>query len=245
MRHLVALLVLASPLALSASTHASVVLFENLPSVNSSNEVDGTFSDGLESNGENFYSQAFGQGFQVTSAGTAINSIRIWGSSEFQDGIPPANRGVSENIESLEVSIMRVAGTSTNYSRIYNRTFRMSTQVTQTETNIRTAGILTPVFQIDIDLGEVGLSTGRYIMSIGGILVDPDGDAFIWSDGVADGGQPATQAYLSVGDTAAQWGYWEPVAGGTSASLVLYGVPGPGAVVAFAVAGLRQGRRRA
>ena len=245
MRSHVALIALTSPLLLSAPAGAAVI-FNNQPNIDSSNEVDGTFSDGMASEGLNFYAQAFGQGFQVTQSGSAINSIRIWGSSEFTQGIPPTNQGISDNVKSLEVSIMRVAGTATNYQRIYNRTFTVATQVIQTATGVRTAGILTPVFQLDIDLGEdVALANGSYIMSIGGVLEDPDGDAFIWSDGVADGAQAATQAYLTVGDTAAQWGYWEPVDTGISASMVLNGIPGPGAVAFLALAGLRQGRRRA
>lgn len=246
MRSHVSLIALASSLPLLCAPAGAAVIFNNPPNVDSSNRVDGTFSDGMASDGLNFYSQAFGQGFQVTQSGSAINSIRIWGSSEFTQGIPPTNQGISDNIKSLEVSIMRVAGTSTNYDRIYNRIFTVATQVVQTATGVRTPGILTPVFQLDIDLGEdVAVANGSYILSIGGILLDPDGDSFIWSDGVADGAQAATQAYLSVGDTAAQWGYWNPVETGISGSMVLNGIPGPGAVALLALTGLRQGRRRA
>lgn len=250
MRRSVADLVLASTFVLNASAGASVVIFENLPNVGTGNRVDGTFSDGLASQGLNFYSQAFGQGFQITEPGTAVNSLRIWGSSEFIDGIPPSVQGIAANVRSLEVSIMRVTSGATNYNRVYNRSFTVSSQVTQTATGILTQGLLTPVFQMDIDLGEfVSLGTGSYILSVGGILDNPEGNSFIWNDGVADGDAPATRAYVTVGDTAAQWGYWNTVPGGISASVVMYGVPGPGALALLSIAGLRHGfrhgRRRA
>jgi hypothetical protein len=107
------------------------------------------------------------------------------------------------------------------------------------------AGIETPVFQMDMALAnDVTLGAGNYILAVGGILADPDGDAWVWMDGVADGSLPSTQAYLTVGDFAPQWGYWDPVNSGVSGAMVLYGVPAPGALALLGLAGLRQGRRR-
>ena len=239
MRLDVASFALAIPFVFSTSALASVVIYQNQPAVSASGELDGTFSDAMSSEGVNYYSQAFGQGISF-NAGTEISDLRIWGSSE---GATTA--GLSDNVDSIQVSVMRIAGASTNYEVVYSRDFDMA-EVTMTDTGWTVPVSGFAIFQMDIAFGtSVALDPGNYILSAGGVLIDPeDGDAFAWMDGVADGAVAPNRAYLSVGDTAAQWGYWNPVTSGISASMVLYGVPGPGALVLMALAGLRQGRRR-
>jgi MYXO-CTERM domain-containing protein len=108
-----------------------------------------------------------------------------------------------------------------------------------------TAGTLSPVFRLSTVLaGNYTLGTGNYMITIGGVLNNPDGDSFAWTDGLADGSLPATQAYATVGDTPTEWGSWIPISDGTSGAFVLNGVPAPGAVALLAMAGLRGRRRR-
>ena len=221
-------------------------LVQNLPiePTPSNPRLDGTFSDGLASNGEYNYSEAFGQGFSLTGSSNLLTGLRVWGSSEFIDGIPSGNAGVSGNITAMQVTILRVSGSTGQYPVVANWSIPIA-QVTQTNTGWIVAGIETPVFQMDMALAnDVTLGAGNYILAVGGILADPDGDAWTWMDGVADGSLPSTQAYLTVGDFAPQWGYWDPVNSGVSGAMVLYGVPAPGALALLGLAGLRQGRRR-
>jgi hypothetical protein len=221
-------------------------LVQNLPiePTPSNPRLDGTFSDGLASNGEYNYSEAFGQGFSLTGSSNLLTGLRVWGSSEFIDGIPSGNAGVSGNITAMQVTILRVSGSTGQYPVVANWSIPIA-QVTQTNTGWIVAGIETPVFQMDMALAnDLTLGAGNYILAVGGILADPDGDAWVWMDGVADGSLPSTQAYLTVGDFAPQWGYWDPVNSGVSGAMVLYGVPAPGALALLGLAGLRQGRRR-
>jgi formylglycine-generating enzyme required for sulfatase activity len=210
-----------------APASGSTVLFENPLAVSSGGEANGVFSDGLSSGGGNYFSQGVGQRFQVEQPGATVTGLRVWGSSEFLNGIPSPAEGISPNVLGLEVSIMRVTGPSTNYPCVFKRNFPVPALVTQTSTGFRTEGILSPIFQIDIDFGPgVALEAGPYILSIGGILADPDGDAFIWSNGVADGASLTTGWYITSGDNSAQWGFWERVVLGLSSSMVLFGSPG-------------------
>lgn len=221
-------------------------LVQNLPiePTPSNPRLDGTFSDGLASNGEYFYSQAFGQGFSLSGSGTLLSNLTVWGSSEFTNGIPSGNAGVSANITRMQVSIMRVSGSTGDYPMVANWSIPIG-QVTQTNTGWLVDGILTPVFRMDMALADqVTLAAGNYILSVGAILEDPDGDAWVWMDGVADGSLPSTQAYLTVGDFAPQWGYWDPINSGVSGAMVLYGVPAPGALALLGAAGLIGTRRR-
>jgi hypothetical protein len=240
MRLAVAASALAIPFVVSAPAGAAVVLYDNQPAVNAAGELDGSFSDSMGSGGLTFYSQAVGQGFSFAFAGAEVSALRIWGTSE-----GATSGGLSGNVEAIEVSIMRITGSSTNYPVVFSKTFQMPS-ITMTNTGWRVPVSGFAIFQMDIAFGtSVALDPGNYILSAGGVLIDPeDGDAFAWMDGVADGAVAPNRAYLSVGDTAAQWGYWNPVNSGISASMVLYGVPGPGALVLMALAGLRQGRRR-
>jgi hypothetical protein len=247
MRRAVAGLSIIVSCAFAASSAAGVaVVAQNLPIEPSPSNprLDGTFSDGLQSAGGYFYSQAFGQGFSLSGSGTLLSNLTVWGSSEFTNGNPSGNSGVSANITRMQVSIMRVSGSTGDYPMVANWSIPIG-QVTQTNTGWLVDGILTPVFRMDMVLADqVTLAAGNYILSVGAILEDPDGDAWVWMDGVADGSLPSTQAYLTVGDFAPQWGYWDPVNSGVSGAMVLYGVPAPGALALLGLAGLRQGRRR-
>ena len=241
------IIVAASP-ALARST----TIAQNLPvpAVNDPtsgfNVQDGTFSDALESGGNYFYSQAIGQSFSVGSGqSSTITDIAFWGSSEYIQSSTPWNQtALSSNIISVQIAILRTDTGTSDFPIVHSWTIQTG-QFSQVLTGNYTAGTLSPVFLLSTVLaGNYTLGAGNYMITIGGVLNNPDGDSFAWTDGLADGSLPATQAYATVGDTPTEWGSWIPISDGTSGAFVLNGVPGPGAVALLAIAGLRGRRRR-
>jgi hypothetical protein len=241
------IIVAASP-ALARST----TIAQNLPvpAVNDPtsgfNVQDGTFSDALESGGNYFYSQAIGQSFSVGSGqSSTITDIAFWGSSEYIQSSTPWNQtALSSNIISVQIAILRTDTGTSDFPIVQSWTIQTG-QFSQVLTGNYTAGTLSPVFLLSTVLaGNYTLGAGNYMITIGGVLNNPDGDSFAWTDGLADGSLPATQAYATVGDTPTEWGSWIPISDGTSGAFVLNGVPAPGAVALLAIAGLRGRRRR-
>jgi hypothetical protein len=241
------IIVAASP-ALARST----TIAQNLPvpAVNDPtsgfNVQDGTFSDALQSGGNYFYSQAIGQSFSVGSGqSSTITDIAFWGSSEYIQSSTPWNQtALSSNIISVQIAILRTDTGTSDFPIVQSWTIQTG-QFSQVLTGNYTAGTLSPVFLLSTVLaGNYTLGAGNYMITIGGVLNNPDGDSFAWTDGLADGSLPATQAYATVGDTPTEWGSWIPISDGTSGAFVLNGVPAPGAVALLAMAGLRGRRRR-
>ena len=209
---------------------------------------DGTFSDALQSGGSYFYSQAIGQSFSVASGqSSTITDISFWGSSEYFQSTTPWNQtALSSNIISMQIAILRTDTGTSDFPIVHSWTIQTG-QFSQVLTGNYTAGTLSPVFLLSTVLaGNYTLGAGNYMITIGGVLNNPDGDSFAWTDGLADGSLPATQAYATVGDTPTEWGSWIPISDGTSGAFVLNGinVPAPGAVALLAMAGLRGRRRR-
>ena len=207
---------------------------------------DGTFSDALQSGGSYFYSQAIGQSFSVASGqSSTITDIAFWGSSEyFQSNTPWNQTALSSNIISMQIAILRTDTGTSDFPIVHSWTIQAG-QFSQVLTGNYTAETFSPVFRLSTALaGNFTLSAGNYMITIGGVLNNPDGDSFAWTDGLADGSAPATQAYATVGDTPTEWGTWIPISDGTSGAFVLNGVPAPGAVALLALTGLRGRRRR-
>jgi hypothetical protein len=211
---------------------------------------DGTFSDSLQSGGTYFWSQAIGQSFSVASGSTAsIASLQWWGSSEYINSSAPWNEtALSANITGFQIAILRTdAGTSTQFPVLTSWTVQRSA-VTQTLDGSYTPVTYSPVFQLNASLnGGFSLGAGNYMITVGAILADGQGDAFAWTDGVADGSLPDTQCWATVGDVASQWGTWSRVTDRTSGAFILNGTitPAPGAVALLCVAGTARRRRRA
>jgi hypothetical protein len=242
------IIVAASP-ALARST----TIAQNLPvpAVNDPtsgfNVQDGTFSDALESGGNYFYSQAIGQSFSVGSGqSSTITDIAFWGSSEYIQSSTPWNQtALSSNIVGMQIAILRTDTGTSDFPIVHSWTIQTG-QFSQVLTGNYTAETFSPVFRLSSVLaGNYTLGAGNYMITIGGVLNNPDGDSFAWTDGLADGSLPATQAYATVGDIPTEWGTWIAIPDGTSGAFVLNGVvPAPGAVALLAMAGLRGRRRR-
>ena len=209
---------------------------------------DGTFSDALQSDGSYYYSQAIGQSFSVGSGhSSTITDIAFWGSSAYLQSTTPWNQtALSSNIIGMQIAILRINTETSDFPIVHSWTIQTG-QFSQVLTGNYTTETFSPVFRLSSVLaGEITLGAGNYMITIGGVLNNPEGDSFAWTDGLANGSVPATQAYATVGDTPTESGTWIPIADNTSGAFVLNGinVPAPGVATLLAMAGLRGRRRR-
>lgn len=206
---------------------------------------DGTFSDSMSSGGQNYYSQALAQGFSISSSAT-LGSLSFWGASEYLNSNQPwLETGLSSNIDGFQVALYRVNEDGTMpqlTSWNINRGF-----FSQQATGTYTINTFSPIFKVSCQLsGSTVLDAGKYAITIGGRLLQPDGDAFAWIDGEWDGSGGATQSYITIGDIPSQWGTWLPLTDGTSGAFELYSaaVPAPSALALLALASGARSRRR-
>lgn len=243
-----------STLASSAAFAGDPVVASNLPVARTYDPVtgrylrDGTFSDALQSNGNYFYTQALGQSFSIGSGQSSVLSgVTWWGSSEYLNSSTPWNQSaLSSNIIGMQVAILRTDTGTANFPIVQSWTFQIG-QITQLTSGTFTPETFSPVFQLSAALtNSVSLSAGNYMITIGGVLLNPEGDAFAWTDGAADGSLPATQAYATVGDIPSEWGTWLPVTDGTSGAFVLQGttIPAPATLALLGLSALGKRRRR-
>jgi hypothetical protein len=208
------------------------------------------------SNFKQFYAR--GQRFsQVTDF--TVKSMRFWGVSEYIFGGSQAE--LSSNIIAIQVAIFRITPGNPEFPLAEGETSQQAiwtlsrSQFTQLATgnSVDIDGTLSPVFQMDAALsGAFQLAAGDYMITIGGVLDNAEGDAFAWVDGAFDGGNPATQAYGTRANQPGEWGRWiglaqapEPSASG---AVMLFGqgtpVPGPAALALLGLAGRASRRRR-
>ncbi|MBU3683261.1 MAG: hypothetical protein FGM39_04485 [Phycisphaerales bacterium] len=209
---------------------------------------DGPFSDAFSSGGNYFYSFALGQRFSVSQTQT-FGSVRLWGASEYiESGIPPWQQTrLSQNISAIQVSIFDFNGTGPASSPRHSWTINVGS-ITQTATGNYVGGSIgySPVFRLDAALlGGYTLGAGSYLVSVGAVLTIPDGSAFAWMSGIADGTLAATRSYGTSGDQVGEWGQWAPLVAGTTGAIEFYSeIPAPGAVSLLALGGLARRRRR-
>lgn len=234
------------------------MLYSNTPAVDPTTGLNqAVFSDAYDSEGDNFYAFALGQRVSQASAFT-VDSIRFWGISEYVFGGP--QNELSSNIIAIQVGIFRitpgnpdfpVAESNSSQQALWTLSRSQFSQLA-TGNSVDVGGTLSPVFQMDAILqGSLTLAAGDYMVTVGGVLANPDGDAFAWVDGNFDGGNPATQAYGTRANQPGEWGRWIALPNTpdsqASGSLVLFGsqVPAPAAIALLGAAGLARRRRRA
>jgi hypothetical protein len=209
---------------------------------------DGPFTDAFSSNGNYFYSFALGQRFNIDSTQT-FGSVRLWGASEYiESGIPPWQQTrLSQNISAIQVSIFDIGATGPASAPRHSWTIGVGS-ITQTATDNYVGGNLgySPVFRLDAALlGGYTLGAGSYLVSVGAVLTIPDGSAFAWMSGVADGSLAESRSYGTSGDQVGEWGQWAPLVGGTTGAIEFYSeIPGPATVSLLALGGLARSRRR-
>ena len=249
--------VLAAGLTLVAASAASAGIpwYSNapkpaVPDPNGSGFMiqDGPFSDGFSSGGNYYYSFALGQRFSINTTQT-FGSVRLWGGSEYiESGIPPWQQTrLSQNISAIQVSIFDIGATGPASTPRHSWTIDIGS-ITQTATGNYIGGSIgySPVFRLDAALlGGYTLGAGNYLVSVGALLTIPDGSAFAWMSGIADGSAAATRSYGTSGDQAGEWGQWAPLVGGTTGAIEFYSeIPGPATVSVLALGGLARSRRR-
>lgn len=209
---------------------------------------DGPFSDAFSSGGNYYYSFALGQRFSISQTQT-FGSVRLWGASEYiESGIPPWQQTrLSANISAIQVSIFDIGATGPASSPRHSWTINVNS-ITQTATGNNVGGSIgySPVFRLEAALlGGYTLGAGNYLVSVGAVLTIPEGSAFAWIAGMADGSLDATRSYGTSGDQVGEWGQWAPLVTGTTGAIEFYSViPAPGAVSLLALGGLVRSRRR-
>ena len=254
MRFFVASAVVSILASTASAQSGGSVLAQNLPATPVKDPAgsgrlvqNAAFSDALLSEGGYFYSQALAQRFNVAAPSWTLSSLSAWGASEYIGQDAPSQTALSSNVAALQVSILRIEGTTGQYPSVASWIIPIA-QVAQVQQGTYINNIYSPVFRLDMALANnITLASGSYILTVGGVLTDPEGDAFGWVDGQADGSLPSTQAFLTTGDVQGDWGFWAPVTNGTSGAFELRGVavPAPGALAALALAGIAGRRRRA
>ena len=216
---------------------------------------DGNFSDAMASQGQYLRSTAFGQSFRIISddaarTPTTLTGLRLWGASEYVElptgQLPQNQTALSSNVVALQVAIYRVDKSQTYFPLVQQWIIDMG-QITTSLTGSYVPNILSPVFQLDLQLtGSQNYTAGDYMITVGGVLAQDEGSGFAWADGVRDGssGGADNRAFVTNGEVSSQWGVWQQVDADASGAIEIYGIPAPGAIAAVLVAGLRGNRRR-
>lgn len=209
---------------------------------------DGPFTDAFSSAGQYFYSFALGQRFSISSTQT-FGAVRLWGASEYiESSTPPwLQTRLSANISAIQVSIFDINATGPASTPRHSWTIGVGS-ITQTTTGDYVGGNLqySPVFRLDAALlGGYTLAAGSYLVSVGAVLTMPEGSAFAWMSGVADGNLASSRSYGTSGDQVGEWGQWAPLVTGTTGAIEFYTeIPGPATVSLLALGGLVRSRRR-
>lgn len=204
---------------------------------------EGTFSDSLNSGGTNFYGLGLAQGF-TTAQSYSMDRLTVWGASEYAGVTEPwLQTSLSSNIVGFQAVLMKqneLGAYQQLKSWVVNRS-----SVTQTATGNCLDGVLSPVFELSMDLsGGFTVGAGTYYMAVGAILADGDGDSWSWVHGQWDGTNPSNLFLATVGDTPTSWGQWSAIPDGSSGSMLLESnIPAPG-TLALLAAGLAGSRRR-
>ena len=215
--------------AIAASTQAALIA-SNLPATNSSGFAYGITSDAISSNGTYYYGQAAAINV-TTGQAWSLGQLTFWGSSEAFNSTGLAN------FTAFQATIYN----STFTQVVAQRTWTMAQLATIATGNTNTAGGIE--YQFAGSLGGITLApSGNYRISIGAVLADPEGDAFVWTTGQSAGGGYTTNAITGWTTT---WAANPPLVGAGSFMLFGNAVPAPGGFALLAVAAMGSRRRRA
>ena len=215
--------------AVAASSQAALVA-SNLPATNSSGFAYGLTSDAISSKGTYYYGQAAAVSITVGQA-WSLGQLTFWGSSE------AFNSPGLANFAGFQATIYNA-----NFTQVVaQRTWTMAQVATIATGNANSAG--GDEYQFAGSLSGITLAAaGSYRISIGAVLADPEGDAFVWTAGQTAGGGYTTGNAGTWGST---WTANSPIQG--TGSFMLFGnaVPAPGGFALLALAAMGSRRRRA
>jgi hypothetical protein len=180
------------------------LLFSQTPS-----SADGFFSDGISTNGSQFYGQAFADNFTLAQQST-VTLIRFWGSSEnfvFND---------LTNFSAFDIYFY-----DPSWNVVASGQIPIGSFTTTATGNQNSLGGLEYEFELATNFV---LNAGNYQMHVGSINVSPGDDAWAWSEAVGDGNQ-----YFNVFDANG----WQSISGDSSFELEGQPVPEPGTMIAL------------
>lgn len=214
--------------AVVASSQAALIA-SNLPTTNGSGFSYGLTSDAISSAGSYYYHQA--TAVTVTTASAyALTQLTFWGSSE------AFNAPGLSNFSGFQMTIYNSAFTQV----VAQKTWTMAQLQSITTGNTNASGGIE--YQFAGTMSGISLAAGTYRVSVGALLVDGQGDAFVWSAGTGTAGGYNTG---NTGTFGTNWTANTTAQG--AGSYLLFGnvVPAPGAFALLAMAGVTSRRRRA
>ncbi len=186
------------------------------------NSADGFFSDGVSTNGSQFWAQSIADNFTLAQQST-VTTVRFWGSSEnfvFDD---------LTNFSDFDVYFFDPSFNVMASGQIPTGGFT----ITPTGNNNANGGI-EYMFELATNFS---LNAGNYRMHVGSINISPGDDGWVWSTAAADGA-----AFFNLSEHSG----WNT--GAVDVAFVLYGtpVPEPASMVALGLgaAALVARRRR-
>ncbi len=179
-------LLVAASIGVAASASANILYSQT------TNSLNGYFSDALSTNGSQFYEQTVADDFTVGAPGWNVTKIRFWGFSEnfiFPD---------LQNFSDLEVNFMNPLGSTVVGAIVPLSGF--------TITPIGTSVAGGPEYMFEL-ASNFNLAAGTWYLNIGSINISPGDDAWVWSTSSQGDGQIFTNFFDGNGfnpDTANQ-----------------------------------------
>lgn len=152
----------------SFASAPAAVLFSQLPT-----SPDGYFSDGISTNGSQFWAQAMGDNFTLAQQ-SDLTLIRFWGSSEnfvFSD---------LSNFSAWDIYVYDMAFNTVASGQIAKASF-----VTTPTGNTNAGGGIE--YEFELAISPITLAAGNYVLHVGSINVAPGDDGWIWSLAAGDG----------------------------------------------------------
>jgi hypothetical protein len=144
------------------------LLFSQLP-----NDADGYFSDGISTNGSQYWAQAMADNFTLAQQ-SDITTIRFWGSSE---------NFVFDDLSNFSAWDIYFYDSSFNVLA-WDQIAKAGFTITPTGNNNSGGGI---EYMFELATSGLSLNAGDYRMHIGSINNAPGDDGWIWSLAAGDG----------------------------------------------------------
>jgi hypothetical protein len=180
-------------------------------------------SDGISTNGTQYYSQAIADNFSLSSASN-VTGIEFWGCSDHYSVTDLSN------FNAFDIYI---------YNTSFNPVF--STQVSTASLSPVDTGNIglwgTPYYSLNLTT-SINLAAGTYFLHVGSVNVAPQADGFIWANSLSGDNSIYFNAFNSLG--------WQNSVNNGDMAFKLTGSPAPepASLCFLALGGLAFVRRR-